>query len=338
VRILVVGGTRFVGRHIVAAALERGHDVTLLHRGSGDTDPFSEAEHLHLDRDGDLSVLDDRTFDATVDTSAYFPEQAMSLADALGDRAGRYLVISSVSAYDVPEAHGFDETSRLLEPTPLGTTELTGETYGRLKVAVEDVAHARYGDRGTVVRPTYVVGPFDHTGRFTYWVERIAEGGEVLAPGDPSAPTQVIDGRDLGAWIVRLIEDDVAGDFHAVSPAPPYGFGDLLRDVVDAVGPAGTTLTWVDGAWLLEQGEDGATLPLWGEDDPAEAMLAADPSKAHAAGLAPRPIADTVRDTLESARLDSVSAPPRLLAGGGRGPISREREAELLAAWHARTP
>jgi 2'-hydroxyisoflavone reductase len=245
-------------------------------------------------------------------------------------------VISSVSAYDVPEAHGFDETSRLLDPTPLGTAELTGETYGRLKVAVEDVVLSRYGARATVVRPTYVVGPFDHTGRFTYWVERIAEGGEVLAPGDPTAPTQVIDGRDMGAWIVRLLEDDVPGVFHAVSPAPPYGFGDLLRDVVEAVGPEGTTLTWVDGGWLLEQGEDGASLPLWGEDDPAEAMLAADPSRAYGAGLAPRPIADTIRDTLASARADVVSAPPRALAG--RGAISREREAELLAAWHARTP
>lgn len=336
-RILVVGGTRFVGRHMVDAALVRGHEVTLLHRGGSGDDPFPEAEHLHVDRDGDLAVLAGRTFDATIDTSAYFPEQVEALADVLGAGAGHYLVVSSVSAYDVPSAPGFDETSPLLPQAEPGTTELSGGTYGPLKVAVERAAVRRFGEGTTVVRPTYVVGPFDHTRRFTYWVERIAEGGEVLAPGDPAAPLQVIDGRDMGDWVVRLLEDGVSGDFHAVSPAPPSGFGDVLGTVVDAVGPEGTVLTWVDDAWLLAQGEDGASLPLWGEGDPAELMLAADPSKAYAAGLRPRPLADTVRDTLASARADTVSPPPRLMAGGGGGPISREREAELLAAWHART-
>ena len=334
-RILVIGGTRFVGRYVVEAALARGHEVTLVHRGGSADDPFPESAHLHLDRDGDLSALADLQFDATIDVCAYVPGQVHSLADALGDRAGRYVVVSSVSAYDVPAAIGFDETSALLPPASDDVTEVTNETYGPLKVSVELAARARFGDRATIVRPTYVIGPYDYTGRFTYWVQRIAEGGDVLAPGDPTSPMQVIDARDMGAWMVGLVERDLGGEFHAASPAPPYSFGDLLADVVAAVGPAGTTLTWAEGDWLIEQGENGATFPLWGEGDAGELVLAADPSAALATGLDPRPLDVSVRELLAHVAADSEQAPGSPLASAG--PLSRAREAELLAAWRDRS-
>ena len=328
-RILVVGGTRFVGRHVVEAALAAEHDVTLLHRGRGDDDLFPEAEHLHADRDVDLSLLARREFDATVDTSAYFPRQVRSLSAALDGRGGRYLVISSTSVYAQPDAQGFDESSHLVEPAGDDVTEITEESYGRLKVSVEIAARELHHERATVVRPTYVIGPWDYTQRFTYWVERLAEGGEVLAPGNPDDPIQVIDGRDMGVWIVGLLEDDVTGTFHAVSPAPPYTFGLMLGDVAAAVAPEGTTLTWVDQQWLLDQGETGESLPLWGAGDPWIDANTADPSAARATGLAPRSLRDSAAQTLEHVRVNPW--PSR-----APGALTREREAELLASWHAR--
>lgn len=326
-RILVVGGTRFVGRHIVAAALEREHDVTLLHRGAGPGDLFPEAEHVHTDRDGDLSLLARREFDATIDVSVYLPRQVRSLAGALDGRGGRYLVISSTSVYAAPDGPGFDESSPTVEPAEPGVETVTTETYGPLKVAVERTARELFGGRATIVRPTYVVGPWDHTRRFTSWVQRLARGGEVLAPGDPTDPVQVIDARDLGSFCVRLVEDDRAGTFHAVSPEPPYSFADLLADVAAEVAPPGTTFTWVGERWLLDRGESDATIPLWGGGDPWVGANAASPAAARAAGLPVRPIRRTVADIVEHLLLDPPEGP-----GPGLAP---EREAELLAAWHA---
>lgn len=327
-RILVVGGTRFVGRHIVEAALAAEHDVTLLHRGVGPDDLFPEAEHLHADRNGDLSLLTRRGFDATIDVSAYLPRQVRSLAAALDGGGGRYLVISSTSVYAAPEGPGFDETSPTVEPAAPDVDVVTGETYGPLKVSVELLARELFGHRATIVRPTYVVGPWDYTRRFTSWVQRIARGGEVLGPGDPDDPIQLIDGRDLGSFCLRLVEDDVAGTFHAVSPEPPYRFGDMLADIAAEAAPDGTTVTWVDERWLLDQGESDATIPLWGGGDPWIGANAASPAAARAAGLPVRPVRQTVAELLEHLVLE----PP-----DGPGPgMTRERESELLAAWHAR--
>jgi 2'-hydroxyisoflavone reductase len=324
---LVVGGTRFVGRHVVEALLAAGDEVTLLHRGTG-PDLFSGCEHLHVDRDGDLGVLDGRSFDATIDTSAYFPRQVRSLVDALGQGIGRYVVISSTSVYGPPARPGFDESSPTVEPAAEDLDDESDETYGERKVAIEDLARELLGERATVVRPTYVVGPWDRSQRFTYWVRRLAAGGEVLAPGNPADPIQVIDARDMARWIVRLVHDDVTGTFHAVSPPPPYSFADLLADVSAAVAPEGTTLTWVDETWLLAQGEDGASLPMWGGGDPWIAANAADPAAAAATGLEPRPVRQSASEILQH-----VEANPWSDLGPG---ISRERETALLAAWHAR--
>ena len=328
-QILVIGGTRFVGRHIVEAALQRGHQVTLLHRGGG-PDPFPTCEHLHLDRNGDLSALADRSFDAVVDVSSYVPRQVNVVADALGDRGGRYLYISTVSVYDLPAPGPFDEGhTRTPVPADPTTEDVTNETYGGLKVLCEDAAAARF-PRLTVVRPTYVIGPDDYTRRFTYWVDRIARGGEVLAPAPRDAWLQVIDARDQGEFVVQLLEDDRDGTFHTVWPDVDRAtFGDVLDEVVAAVGPEGTTLTWVDPAFLTEHGVDGEMLPLWDAED-EEGGAPAKPDAAVAAGLRCRPVGQSARELLDAERVD-----PTPDDGSWLTPA---KEAEVLAAWHALGP
>ena len=327
-RLLVVGGTRFVGRHLVEAALAADHDVTVLHRGRTGTDLFAAAEHVLADRDGDLGVLAGRSWDATVDVCGYLPIQVTRLADALGDRGGHHVFVSSVSAYSEPAAAGATEaTLDLVELDDPTVGEVTNDTYGGLKVACERAAARAYGDALSIVRPTYVVGPWDPTGRFPWWVLRMARGGEVLAPGPYDAPLQVIDARDHASWVVGLAERGVGGAFHAVSPAPPFGMGDVLEATASAVAPPGTTLTWVDPTWLVEQGMNGMSLPLWTEGT-AEWLMALDPSAACATGLRPRPLEDTVRDTAEWAReRDDVLRP--------EWGLPPKREKELLSRWRS---
>lgn len=322
-RVLVIGGTQFVGRHLVEAALVAGHEVTLLHRGRTGSDLFSTAEHLLADRNGDLGLLGGRSWDATVDVCGYVPRQVVALAEALDGRGGHHVFISSVSAYADPPRPGAGEADlSLIELDDPTVEEVTADTYGGLKVACERAASAAYGDALTLVRPTYVIGPWDPTGRFPWWVLRLARGGEVLAPGPADAPVQVVDVRDLAMWTVGLLEGQITGAFHAVSPAPPYGFGDLLAETAAAVAPNGTTLTWVDPAWLTAQGEDGMSLPFWSEGTP-EYSMALDPSAAYGTGLRARPMAETVRDTLDWATGHDEALRP------ARG-LSPEREADLL--------
>lgn len=330
-RILMIGGTRFIGRHVVEQALDRGHDVTVFHRGRTGADLFRDQDRVRLltgDRDSDLSPLAEGEWDATVDTCAYVPRQVQQLADALGGRGGHLLLVSSVSAYRSPERAGYTEESPLAELDDPTVEEVTGQTYGGLKVLCERAALDRFGPSTLVVRPTYVVGPDDYTWRFPWWVARLAAGGEVLAPGPADAPAQVIDVRDMAAWMVGLLEREESGAFHAVSPAPPFSWRQQLEAIRDAVAPPGTVLTWVDGDFLLDQGIDDGSLPLWSAGDPDVLMMAADPAKAFGTGLTPRPLVDTVRDTW--AWVQSATPPP------GPPGISPERERDLLAAWHAR--
>lgn len=298
-RILLVGGTQFVGRHIAAAALESGHRVTLLHRGRTGMDLFPAAEHLLADRDDDLSTLSGRSYDATVDVTAYYPRHVRSLAQALDDRGGRYLFISSVSAYAEPEAVGGDESTPLaeLETDDPDSLPMTSETYGGLKVCCERAASAAYGaDAVTIVRPTYVVGPYDHSGRFTWWVDRLARGGRVLCPGPATAPVQLIDARDQASWVVSLLETGTTGAYHSCWPEPPWSLQDMIETIRAEVAPPGTELVWVPADRLLDARVDGSALPLWSEGT-VENASAMDPAAARRSGLSPRPVADTVRDT-----------------------------------------
>ena len=328
-RILIIGGTRFVGRHIAEAAIAAGHDVTLFHRGQTGPELFPQATHLTGDRNNDLSALAAGRWAATVDVCGYLPRQVRSLAAALDGRGGQHVFISSTSAYRTPVAAGFTEDAALAELADPATQEITDQTYGGLKTACERAAAELHGAAGaTIVRPTYVIGPHDYSGRFTWWVQRIARGGAVLAPGEPGDPIQVIDARDLASWIVSLIERSVTGVFHAVSPPPPFGFGDMLQAIAAEVGPAGTELSWAPSDFLLAEGEHELSLPLWPGADSESDINAADPAAAVAAGLAPRPLRRSIAE-IHQAELRAPT-PTRDQVG-----LSPEREAELLTRWRA---
>jgi 2'-hydroxyisoflavone reductase len=328
-RILMIGGTAFVGRYITQAAIDAGHDVTLFHRGQTGGDLFPAATHLTGDRNDDLSALASGTFDATIDVCAFFPRQVAGLARALDGRGGRYVYISSVSVYKAPLEFGYDESAPLADCPDPDAAEVTAQNYGGLKVACEQVATELFGPETTIIRPTYVIGPHDRSYRFTWWVDRIARGGNVLAPGDPGAPMQLIDARDQGTWTIRLLDESITGTFHTVSPEPQLGFGEMLETIAAEVAPAGTRLTWVDSEFLLAQGLDGAIVPLWDEGDEKEATaMLASPAAAFATGLHPRPLRQTIADIRAEDRVPGTGR-----AGVGVPP---EKEAEVLAKWAGR--
>jgi 2'-hydroxyisoflavone reductase len=329
-RVLVIGGTRFVGRHMAEAAVARGHDVTVFHRGKTGTDVVPEATHILGDRDHDLHLLADGHWDATIDACAYVPRQVAELAAALGDRSGQLAFVSTVSVYAEPMPNNSDENAPMATLDDPTTEVVDDKTYGGLKVLCEQVALDRFGPNTLIVRPTYVVGPHDYTHRFTYWVERIAAGGRVLAPEPRDYGIQVIDARDQATWTIEMLEKQTAGAFHTVSPPPPFTFEDMLKAIVEAVGPDGTSLEWVDSAFLTDHGVDGNELPLWAEGIPDDPGMACDPSRVLAAGLSPRPLAQTITETLAHERAG------RTPGGEGTG-MSRERETELLTAWSKRS-
>jgi 2'-hydroxyisoflavone reductase len=326
-RILIIGGTAFVGRHITQAALDAGHEVTLFHRGQTGADLFSQATHLTGDRNLDLSALAGRRFDATIDVCGFFPRQVRSLAAALDGRGGRYVFISSMSAYSDAVPRYYDESAPLAEISDPDATEITVENYGGLKVACERASTELFGPDTTIIRPTYVIGPYDPSYRFNYWVDRLATGGTVLAPGDPDDPIQVIDARDQASWIVSLLDRSITGTFHTPSPAPPFGFGQMLAEISAEVAPASTKLVWVGSEFLVDHGVDGNALPLWAEGDSAGLNLStASPAAAFATGLTPRPLRQTVADIRAAG---PVPVRPRL---------APDREAELIARWTAAGP
>ncbi|MGA5823360.1 NAD-dependent epimerase/dehydratase family protein [Kitasatospora sp. NPDC094028] len=321
-RILIMGGTRFVGLHVAEAALAAGHDVTVLHRGRSGADLLPEATHLIADRDADLSVLRGRSWDATVDVCAYFPRQVRQLAAALAPgAAGRYLLVSSMAVYDTPATPTFTEDSPLLPADGPEADTVTPDSYGVLKVQCERAAREAFGPEALLVRPTYVIGPHDYTHRFDHWVQRLARGGEVLAPGRPDAPVQVVDARDLAAWMLALLEQNASGAYHAATP-PPFTMRDLLDAVASAVAPDGTTLTWVDDDFLRAADVPRPALPLWTTDRLSLATRTGDPAAALATGLKLRPVADTARDIQPFEPLPQA--------------LTTSQEADLLTAWHQR--
>ena len=296
-RLLVLGGTVFLGRAVVDSALGGGHDVTIFTRGRTNPELFPEAERLRGDRDGDLGALEGRTWDGVVDTSGYVPRIVRQSAELLRDAVGRYVFVSSVSAYA-------DLSSPPEESSPLAAledpdSEEIMRDYGALKAACERVVEDVFGDRATIVRPGLIVGPHDPTGRFTYWPRRVAEGGRVLAPGPPEAPVQVIDVRDLGDWLVELAERGPGGAFNAVGPAEPLTFGELLGARAATATGSGARLVWAGGERLLEAGvEPWSELPLWLPGEEHAGMLRTPVERAVAAGLRFRPLAETIADTL----------------------------------------
>lgn len=327
-RLLVVGGTRFLGRHLVAQALAAGHQVTLLHRGRSGPALFPEAEHRIADRNGDLAALAQGHWDAVVDTSAYVPCHVRSMAAALAGRVERYLLVSTISVYASMAPPGPDEDAPL-QTLPDPTTEtVNGDSYGGLKVLCEQALAEAMPGRHLVARPGLLVGPHDPTGRFTWWAQRVAAGGPFLAPGDPAAPVQCIDARDAAAWLLQQAVADSTGVFNLTGPAAPLTMGGFLDCARQALRPDAQPV-WVSEDFLLQQGvAPWMDLPLW-LPQADSGLHQADIRRALAAGLRCRPLAQTFADTAAWA---TAHDGPR--AGVGLAP---EREAALLAAWQARS-
>ncbi len=319
-KLLVLGGTKFLGRALVEAALGRGDEVTTFTRGATNPELFPEVDRRRGDRDGDLRSLEHGEWDAVVDTSGYVPRVVRAAAELLRERVGRYLFVSSISVYA-------DATTPPTEESPLAelddpASEEIMRDYGALKAACERVVSDVYGERALLVRPGLIVGPHDPTDRFTYWPRRVAAGGDVLAPGSPEDPAQFIDVRDLAAWLLRALDDCRAGAYNATGE--PLGIGELLEEC-KAVTGSDARFHWLPADRLLAEGVQPWTeLPLW---LPAEhaALNRSEVSKARAAGLAFRPLAETIRDTLA---WDAARDIP-LADGVG---LPREREQLLIGA------
>jgi len=296
-RLLVLGGTKFLGRHAVANALEQGHEVTTFTRGQTNPELFPDAEHLHGDRDGGLDALRGRQWDGVVDTSGYVPRIVRQSAELLRDAVQRYVFVSSISVYAEPE----DEPD----------SEDIQQHYGALKRACERVVEEVYGDRSARVRAGLIVGPYDPTDRFTYWPRRLAVGGDVLAPGDPGQPVQIVDARDLAAWLVQLALEGPGGTFDLAGPQ--LTLGELLERL-----RGDARLVWVDSQAVLEAGvEPWTELPLWLPDQESWFLM----QREVPAWATTRPLEETARDTLAWDRSEP----------GERQTLTREREAEVLA-------
>lgn len=321
---LVLGGSRFVGRHVVEAALEAGHEVTLFNRGLTNPELYPDVEKLRGDRGGDLSALEARDFDAVLDIAGYLPRHVRRSTEQLRARTDFYAYVSSISVYSDFSRPGIDEDAPL-EQLEDEKSEDIGKDYGALKVRCEEIVQSTFGDNCLVVRPGIIVGPHDHTNRFTYWVTRMARGGRVLAPAPPERPVQYVDARDLAAWMIEMTEQRRGGVFNAA--CSPFPMADLLSECKRA-GGSDARVEWVDEAFLLSQGvSPWEELPLWLPGDDDAGSLSVDTSKAAESGLRSRPLAETVEDILSWAgSLDELP---------GSAGLSTEREERLLQGWDA---
>lgn len=335
-KILMLGGTRFLGPAIVGSALARGHEVTLFNRGQSRPDLFPDLERLEgnrfPDRDDGLKALEGREWDAVVDTSGYVPRVVEASAELLAPNVRHYTFISSISVYDSMAAPGTDEESpvgRIEDPT---TEEIDNETYGPLKALCEEAAEAAMPGRVANIRPGYIVGPEDNSDRFTFWPVRAHAGGEMIAPGEKDDPVQVIDVRDLGRWIVHCIERDVTGVFNATGAEEPHRWGRILEACRRAAGTEGE-LVWIPSEFLEENEVPPGSFPIWlppkGE---FEGFHRVDVSRAVEAGLEFRPIERTVEDTLEWFLAQPEERRKRLTDRLEQG---MPRGNEIIAAWKA---
>jgi 2'-hydroxyisoflavone reductase len=328
-KLLILGGPKFVGRHLIDAALAANHEVTLFNRGQTNPDAYPEVEKLRGDRDGDLAALHGRSWDAVMDTSGYLPRLVADSARLLADRVSHYTFVSSLSVYASMATPHQDESAAVGRLADESVEEITGETYGPLKVLCEQAVERHFPGRALHVRAGIIAGPYDPTDRFTYWPWRVQEGGEVLAPGTPEAPLQFVDGRDLAAWMVQMTADRQPGTFNATGPATPLTWGEMLA-TCQTVSPNPSRLTWVDDAFLLEREiEPWRDLPLWipASADNAPGLYTIDCRRAVAAGLTFRPLAETVRDTLAWVNRRDPDWTWRV-------GLAAEKETAVLQAWH----
>jgi 2'-hydroxyisoflavone reductase len=335
-KILVLGGTGFLGPHFVDAARAKGHKLTLFNRGKTNPTRFSgeefkDIEQLHGDRKTDMKALEGRRkWDAVLDTSAYIPADVTRSAKLLAKRIDQYVLVSTISVYAKMDTPNQDESAPLAKLADPNVTEVTGETYGGLKALCETAAEKEMPGRVTIVRPGLIVGPGDNTDRFTYWPARAERGGEILGPGSADDPTQFIDVRDLAAFLLHVIEQRTYGTFNADAPAGKLTMGALLS-TSQRIAATPSTITWVPASFLdLQKVSAWQDMPVW---IPPEGEYAGfgrvSSAKAQAAGLTYRPLDTTVTDTLAYWR--SLPADRRAAPKAGLTPA---REAEVLKAWH----
>jgi 2'-hydroxyisoflavone reductase len=327
-KLLILGGSKFLGRHLVEAALAKGHEVTLFNRGQENPNVFPDVEKLNGDRDGQLDALKGRSWDAVLDTCGYVPRVVRDSATLLGDAVDHYTFISSISVYSDFSKRNMDESGPVGKLGDETTEEVNGETYGPLKARCEEEAEKAMPGRVLNIRPGLIVGPHDPTDRFTYWPARITHGGEVLAPEPRDQMVQFIDARDLAEWIVRMVESKKVGTYNASGPENPLTMGCLLEEC-KATTDSNASFTWVSEEFLTQHEiKPWTDLPLW----ISQAMnwpgfSAINCQKAIANGLTFRPLSDTIRDTL-------IWNKNRPTAEERKAGIAMERERELLQAWH----
>lgn len=343
-RILILGGTGFIGPHQVRIAQERGHTLTLFNRGRTNPGLFPDLETLVGDRDGNLTALEGRDWDVVLDNSGYVPRHVRDSAQLLKDHANHYLFVSTLSVFADFSQNNMDETASvgtLDDPT---VEEVTGETYGPLKALCEQEVREAFGDdRSTVVRPGLIVGPGDPTDRWTYWPVRVARGGEVLAPGTPDDNVLIVDARDLTGWMLSMLERRQGGVFNAVGPDDDLPIGRMLEDIKVAVG-SDATFTFADAEFLAEHDvAPWGDMPAWFPPDGDFAGMGTfNRQRAIAEGLTFRSVGETARDTLEwfnglEAERRAQLYPEEHPDQGRRPGMSVIREQEVLEALRART-
>jgi 2'-hydroxyisoflavone reductase len=322
--ILIIGGTKFLGRHLVDSALEHGHEITLFNRGKTNPGLFKQVKTISGDREHDLGQLSGR-YDAVIDTCGYFPRVVKLSANALKDLSASYVFISSISVFADNKTIGMDENYPVGKIEDETIEEITGESYGPLKALCEKAVQEIYKEHALIVRPGLIVGPHDPTDRFTYWPLRVARGGDVLAPEKPDVPVQIIDVRDLASFIINLIEQKASGIYNATGPAYELTFDAMLQTCKQVSG-SDANFKWASVEFLEAQNVAAwSDMPVWVPDNEDFAGFSRmNISKAMKAGLVFRPLAETVKDTLQWAA--ARAADYQMRAG-----LSAEREKELLS-------
>ncbi len=323
--LLIIGGTNFLGPALVAEALSSGHRLTLFNRGESRPDFKADAETIMGDRESDLGRLAGRKWDAVIDTCGYLPRLVKLSAQALRGKVEHYTFISTLSVYPTYGAANRDESAQLLTLKDETVEEVTGETYGPLKVLCEAEAQANYPGKTLIIRSGLIVGPRDPTNRFTYWVARTAKGGPAIAP-PADQPIQFVDARDLAAFTLRRVEARAVGIYNVTGPAGRMTFGKLLSLAKEALNSDARFHHCGDD--FLRQNDVGEfmELPLWVNHELAESFMTFNIDRALGAGLTFREPARTIRDTWEWARAQPPDAPKPAY-------LPPEKEAALLAAW-----
>lgn len=325
-KILIIGGTRFLGRHLVDSALARGHEVTLFNRGKSNPDLFLNIETILGDREHDLEKLSGRTWDGVIDTSGYVPRIVRLSARSLERSVSQYVFISSISVYASFTKIGIDENDPVGKIDDESFEEITGESYGPLKALCEKAVQEIYKERALIIRPGLIVGPNDPTDRFTCWPVRVARGGDVLAPEKPDVPVQIIDVRDLADFIIKLMEEKASGIYNATGLDYELTLGSMLETCKQVSG-SDANFKWASVEFLKGHNvEAWSDMPVWVPDTDEDAGFSrVDISKAINAGLTFRPLEETVRDTLEWAKT-------RPSDHEWRAGLTVERETQVLAA------